>query len=257
MKSEEGNRYVIYRSIIEPEIQIKEKELIGIFQHGQRRERKESASRAGVAPRSGRPGLEVRFFCGGGGNGVTGRNCLPRHERGKDSSRYFESGSGFLARLRRGKVRPGFGAQAFFAAVRVVADYRGVKRSSGEGERGLMFLFTVSCHRSFPRCGSSGRDVQVKGSGGPAGRSEPVRVVPYRKLAFPATEARATWQVAIVSVKVRVRAQRRRARTRRRRENTHTHPHFFSIFSRVGDPGRFLFCPTFSIPHTVREDAIN
>ena len=35
-------------------------------------------------------------------------------------------------------------------------------------------------------------------------------------------------------------------------ERTHT---LFSFFSRVGDPGRFLFCPL-SISHAVREDAI-
>ena len=52
---------------------------------------------------------------------------------------------------------------------------------------------------------SSGRGAQVKGTGGPAGSSKPVRVVRFRKLASPAAEAGATWQLANVSAKVRVK----------------------------------------------------
>ena len=51
-------------------------------------------------------------LCGGGGRDVAGRDRLPRKEVGKDSSRYSESGSGSLARFRRGEIRPGFGALA-------------------------------------------------------------------------------------------------------------------------------------------------
>ena len=37
---------------------------------------------------------------------VAGLNRFPRHKGGKDSSRYFESGSGSLARFRRGGFVP-------------------------------------------------------------------------------------------------------------------------------------------------------
>ena len=63
---------------------------------------------------------------------MAGRYRLPRHEGGKDLSRYFESGSGSVSQLRRGEIRPGFYAMAFFAAVGVweTLDRRGVV---GEG----------------------------------------------------------------------------------------------------------------------------
>ena len=50
--------------------------------------------------------------CGGDGNDVAGRDRNPRHEGGKDSSRYSASGSGSLTRFRRGEIRPAFGAWA-------------------------------------------------------------------------------------------------------------------------------------------------
>ena len=48
---------------------------------------------------------------------MAGLNRLSRHEGGKNSSRYSESGSGSLSQLRREEIRPGFGASAFFATV--------------------------------------------------------------------------------------------------------------------------------------------
>mgnify|MGYP006989419745 CR=1 FL=1 len=157
-------------------------------------------------------------LCGGGGNDVAGRNRLPRQEGGKDTSRYFESGSGSLARFCRGEIRSGFGALAFFAVAGVwqTSGRRGDVVGGGTGINVPDFhVFDLSPGASI------GRGAQVKETGGP---------VPSRERLHKGEGED---------------ARRRRARTRRRRANTHTH--FFSFILRVGDPGRFLF-PPFQFP---------
>mgnify|MGYP006989426757 CR=1 FL=1 len=72
---------------------------------------------------------------------AVGRYRLPRHEGGKDSSRYSESGSGSLSRLRRGEIRTGFGAMAFFAAVGVWQTFG--RRGVVEGGTGINVSFRV------------------------------------------------------------------------------------------------------------------
>ena len=92
-----------------------------------------------------------------------GPDRLPRHEGGKDSSRYSESGSGSLGRLCRGEIRPGFDASAFFGreswrapviqllggkAQRTLSDLRYVRRLSGK--TGINRLFSGVHLRSLP-----------------------------------------------------------------------------------------------------------
>ena len=97
----------------------------------------------------------------------------------------------------------------------------------------------------------------MKETGDSAGSNEPARVVRFRKLAFPVAEAGATWQVANVSAMVRVMTPGGGGceHVVVGRKHTHTHT-LLSFFSRVGDPGRFLFCPPFLSLPLIREDAI-
>ena len=181
----------------------------------------------------------------GGGNDVAGRYRFPRYEGGKDSSRYSESGSGSLTRLRRGKIRPGFGASAIFGVVGVWQT--SVVAESSRGGTGINVSdFQVRVFDLLPeRWQRQGR--VGEGNGGPAGSSEPVRVVRFRKLATPVAEAGAMWQVANVFAKMRVRTHGGGGCEPVVVGRTHTYTHVFSFFSWVGDSGRFLFCPL-SIP---------
>ena len=95
-----------------------------------------------------------------------------------------------------------------------------VAGSSGR-ERGLTFLISRFMSSIFLPERWQRRGAQVKETGGPAGSSEPVRVVRFRNLASPAAEAGATWQVANVFAKVRVR-------TRGGGGRTHTNTSFLS-----------------------------
>ena len=168
-------------------------------------QRKESASRAGVAPRLVRSGPEVRFLPRGRRKRRGRSERLPRHEGGKDSSRYSESGSESLARLRRGGDSSRLRCVGVPLGGRGLANFdrRGVVVRGGTGINVSDFQVHVFDLPSKAMVAAGG--AQVKETGGSAGSSEPVRVVRFRKLAFPAAEAGATWQVANVSAKVRVK----------------------------------------------------
>ena len=84
----------------------------------------------------------------GGGNDVAGPNRLPRHEGGKDSSRYSESGSGSLTRFRRGEIRPVFGA----SRVWVILIFLGINSSGSSSVKSSKMRCEKIAVRSFLGC---------------------------------------------------------------------------------------------------------